>query len=314
MKYSVIIASRSEGYLLHATIQDVLKADPNGDTEIIVVDDGSDDYSGEDVASAFAESDRVRIIRNDMPLGCSVARNMGAREARAEILVFLDAHTSVPEGWLGVIDESVSAHIANPYERTAYTTALGQLYIDSEPPDVETFNFQARFENAELMQTIDGVGRHTTRPYPLQLMEGAVMLFGKEWFDHIGGFDEGLIPPWGQECHEISFRTWLLGGECRIIPTLLVRTLYRTEFTYGGVHHENITFNKLRLAYCLFSDARFERVVEAMIGRDAVYREFTAKALRMLMNSDSAARRAELRDRFVRTDDEIAERFSNIRW
>ena len=314
MRYSIIIASRSEGYLLHATIQDLLKADPNGEAEIIVVDDGSDDYSGEDVASAFTESDRVRVIRNDLPLGCSVARNIGAREARGETLVFVDAHTSVPEGWLRVIDQSVSAHSANPYERTAYTTALGQLYIGSEPPDVETFNFQARFENAELMQTIDGVGRHTTRPYPLQLMEGAVMLFGKEWFDHIGGFDEGLIPPWGQECHEISFRNWLLGGECRIIPTLLVRTLYRTEFPYGGVHHENITFNKLRLGYCLFSDARFERVVEAMIGRDAVYREFTAKALRMLMNSDSAARRAELRSRFVRTDDEIAERFSNVRW
>lgn len=57
-----------------------------GEIELIVVDDGSGDGSAE-AASGLAD----RIIRLKQNQGAATARNRGAREARAELLVFVDA-------------------------------------------------------------------------------------------------------------------------------------------------------------------------------------------------------------------------------
>jgi GT2 family glycosyltransferase len=58
--------------------------------EITVVDDGSRDATGD-----LARQHGVRVLRNDHPLGAAGARNRGAAEARAEIIVFVDSDVLV---------------------------------------------------------------------------------------------------------------------------------------------------------------------------------------------------------------------------
>lgn len=314
MQYSIVIPSRSEGRLLQATVDSITEASAAADYEIVVIDDASDDYSGVDLADAYSDDKRVKVITNPRNLGATASRNLGAEAAAGDVLVFLDAHTFVPDGWLEAIDAAVCEHDDNPYLHTIYTCVLGQIYAEGEVPELESWNFQSNFERADLEQSIDDVGRQTDNPYPLQLCEGAVMIMGAKRFHHIGGFDAGLKPPWGQECHELSFRNWMLGGENRIIPSIMIRTLYRAQFPYAGIHWENITFNKLRLAYTLFSDDRFERVALALLRREDGLMPSNAKAMRMLMASDTHARREALRKRFTRTDDEVIGMFTNQRW
>jgi glycosyltransferase involved in cell wall biosynthesis len=60
--------------------------------EHIIVDDGSDDGTAEEVARRTAVDPRVRYFRRPgETAGANVCRNLGVRESRAEFIVFLDS-------------------------------------------------------------------------------------------------------------------------------------------------------------------------------------------------------------------------------
>lgn len=83
---SVVIPAKNAAAYIGETIDSALMQDDV--REIIVVDDGSTDDT---FAIVQAISDpRVRLIRNDAS-GVSAARNLGARSAAGDWLVFLDA-------------------------------------------------------------------------------------------------------------------------------------------------------------------------------------------------------------------------------
>src|SRR5207237_6373538 len=65
-------------------------------TEVIVVDDGSKDRTG-DVANSFRkEMDRLRVVRNEENCGKGYSVRYGMREARGRIVLFTDADLSAP--------------------------------------------------------------------------------------------------------------------------------------------------------------------------------------------------------------------------
>jgi CDP-glycerol glycerophosphotransferase len=82
-----------------------------GDFEVIMVDDGSTDSSAE-IAAAFGQRDaRFRLVRQPNG-GLGRARNTGIREARGELLAFVDSDDVLPadayERLAGTLDETGS--------------------------------------------------------------------------------------------------------------------------------------------------------------------------------------------------------------
>lgn len=81
VEYSSIIPSRNEGWILKATVDNLIVAskrqpDPNRpnsvadeDYEVMVVDDCSQDWSADDVVSAYMDDERVKVVRNPVALG-----------------------------------------------------------------------------------------------------------------------------------------------------------------------------------------------------------------------------------------------------
>jgi glycosyltransferase involved in cell wall biosynthesis len=84
---SIVIPTRNRSALLQTTLRSAL-GQKGVNIEVIVVDEASDD----DTPSVLAgiSDRRLRVIRNDRPLGLPGARNRGGGEARGEWLVFLD--------------------------------------------------------------------------------------------------------------------------------------------------------------------------------------------------------------------------------
>ncbi len=83
-RISIILPTRNEARSLPSLLAELRQRHPQA--EILVIDDGSTDAT-----AAIAETAGVRIIRHPYPMGNGAAIKSGARLARGEVLIFMDA-------------------------------------------------------------------------------------------------------------------------------------------------------------------------------------------------------------------------------
>lgn len=118
MDASVIVATYNRCYSLGILLESLKLQVRNHSFEVVVVDDGSTDSTGEMCAGSFPYP--LRYCR--LPHGGYVtARNAGVQAAQAEILIFLDDDMTVAPG---CIDAMVRAHRCHPR-----TIAMGRLAV-----------------------------------------------------------------------------------------------------------------------------------------------------------------------------------------
>jgi dolichol-phosphate mannosyltransferase len=93
MNYSVVICAYNEAESVEELYQEVISAfEPRDQTfEILFVDDGSTDGTGERLAKLAGRDGRVRLIQLVRNFGKSAAYSAAFRAARGEIVVTLDA-------------------------------------------------------------------------------------------------------------------------------------------------------------------------------------------------------------------------------
>lgn len=113
---SVVIAAYNEEKVIKKTIQSILGSSyPSFD--LIVVNDGSKDKTGEVVAKEFENESRVQLI-NKSNGGKSSAVNLGFKKAKGEIIITLDADTIIAENAISLMvrhfkDQRVAAVSGN---------------------------------------------------------------------------------------------------------------------------------------------------------------------------------------------------------
>lgn len=169
--------------------------------ECIVVDDGSTDSSG-DAARALG----VRVMETGGRRGPSFARNLGARAAGGELLLFLDADVAIHEGTL--------AGIAGRFEKEADLDALIGSY-DDEPSSPD---FLSQYRNIQHCY----VHRQACRlASTFWTACGAVR---RDVFMAHGGFDENR---WAIEDIEFGYRMHAAARKIALDPELQVKHLKR---------------------------------------------------------------------------------------
>lgn len=157
---SVIIPAHNEQDYLGRTL-DALNSQDYPDWEIIVVANGCRDHTAE-----VAQGKCHRLVTlTQKNLG--VARNLGARMANGELLVFLDADTILEPGALRVIGEQFT-------ERCAAGTLKGR-------PDSDRFAYR-------LIYWL----KNFTHRFIVHNGSSGVIICWKQDFTRVGGFDEKL--------------------------------------------------------------------------------------------------------------------------
>src|SRR5262245_30179377 len=157
---SVIIPAHNEERYLRRTL-DALKGQDYDWFEIIVVANGCTDCTAE---VAKGRCNRL-ITLSQKSLG--VARNLGARLAKGELLLFLDADT--------VLGPTALRNIAHKFFRTHSAGTL------KGRPDTERFKYR-------LVYWLKNFVHRSS----LHRGSSGVILCWKRQFIYIGGFDEGL--------------------------------------------------------------------------------------------------------------------------
>jgi glycosyltransferase involved in cell wall biosynthesis len=191
---SIVVPLYNKRNTVARTIESVL-AQRDAPFEIVVVDDGSTDGSGE-VAAAFG--DRVTLLRQ-ANAGPSAARNRGASAARYDNLVFLDADDRLTDG-------ALAAH----------------LRVRAKWPDVRlSFASFDAIENGVVspVRMADRIGGNSSEdtlwrggfhPAFVINVPAACFCIHRALLNEVGGYDEQLRC-W--EITDLAFRLALAGGD-----------------------------------------------------------------------------------------------------
>uniref|UniRef100_A0A1L8E225 Polypeptide N-acetylgalactosaminyltransferase n=1 Tax=Nyssomyia neivai TaxID=330878 RepID=A0A1L8E225_9DIPT len=244
---SVIIIFYNEPYsVLVRTVQSVLNTgDPRILKEIILVDDASVNAELKDKLDYYIETrfpKNVRLIRLTSRLGLIRARLAGARVARGEVLVFLDAHCECVEKWLEPLLERIKesrTSVLVPiidvidakdfhYSSNGYSTfQVGGFswnghfdWIDISSRERERQKRECRDKDVDVCPTYSPT------------MAGGLFAINREYFWEIGSYDEQM-DGWGGENLEISFRVWQCGGTIETIPCSRVGHIFRDFHPYS---------------------------------------------------------------------------------
>jgi len=208
MAVSIVVPVKNAGAYIRETIESAL-AQSQEVGELIVVDDGSADNTRA-IVGEFGDP-RVKLLVNDRR-GVSAARNLGARSATSEWLMFLDADDRLKSGAIG---------------KLARAAALA-------PEAVAVYGGYVRIDEAGRTVGMRRLLRSRAKPSGQILsrlaagnfiVNGGVMIVRSTAFAAVGGFDEGLryCEDWHCWCRLAAI------GEFKFVPEIVLD--YRVHST-----------------------------------------------------------------------------------
>ncbi|CAI2348704.1 unnamed protein product [Caenorhabditis sp. 36 PRJEB53466] len=277
-KTSIIIVFHNEAWTtLLRTLHSVINRSPRHLLEeIILVDDKSDrDYLRKPLDSYIKMFPiPIHLVHLEERSGLIRARLTGSGMAKGKILLFLDAHVEVTDGWL----EPLVSRVAEDRKRVV-APIIDVIsdetfeYVTASETTWGGFNWHLNFRwYAVPKRELNRRGSDRSMPIQTPTIAGGLFAIDKQFFYDIGSYDEGM-QVWGGENLEISFRVWMCGGSLEIHPCSRVGHVFRkqTPYTFPGGTAKVIHHNAARTAEVWMDEykAFFYKMVPAARNVDA---------------------------------------------
>ncbi|CAL8141125.1 unnamed protein product [Orchesella dallaii] len=252
---SVIIVFHNEAWsTLMRTVYSVINRSPRSVlTEIILVDDASQRlFLKESLEAQISQLHvPVKVIRTPERIGLIQARLLGAKQARGQVLTFLDAHCECTEGWLEPLLDTIRENrqsIVSPVIDIINDETF--QYVRSFELHQGGFNWALHFRWFSLpLDIISQRQNDPTQPFKTPVIAGGLFSIDKDFFYKLGAYDEQM-KIWGGENHELSFRGWMCGAQLLIAPCSHVGHLFRksSPYTFPGGVGDTLNSNLARVA------------------------------------------------------------------
>ena len=220
---SILIPFRDEPRLLRACVDSIVATTgEHASVELVLIDNGSSDPETHTLVERLADSPDVRVLTDPRPFNWAELNNAGAREARGDVLLFLNNDIeAIRNGWL-------SALLAQALRQDVAAAGARLLYPDR------------RLQHCGLVVGLTGAAGHVLAGLPeddpgyllmatatreCSAVTGACLATRRVVFEALGGFDETL----GVDLNDVDY--------CLRAATLGFRTLY--EPAAELIHHES---------------------------------------------------------------------------
>ncbi|GLH06072.1 N-acetylgalactosaminyltransferase 7 [Gryllus bimaculatus] len=231
-KVSVIIVFQNAIWSsLIRTIYSVINRTPAQFLEEILLLDDYSSLNQEEVMNKYMKkfNTKMKFIRNDKPKGLVATRYRAAREARGEVIVFLDAYCEVNINWLPPL-------ITPIFQNSTSLTVPFVDVIDSKTFEYRTlrkekdyyhgiFDWGMLYRESKLPSILHKKG-YDSRPYVSPTHPGGVFAINRNFFLAIGAYDPGLVGGKGENL-ELSFKIWMCGGSIIWVPCSRVGHIFK---------------------------------------------------------------------------------------
>ncbi len=198
MFFSIIIPTLNEEKFLPRLLN-CLKKQKAKNFEIIISDANSEDKTIE-VAKKFKTHFKHFSIISSQKRNVATQRNLGAKKAKGDFLIFLDADSQVTPSFTKKLEKTI--------KKTPGLIYLPKFIPDIKTPDIVLF-FELSFFFIELSQ-------YTPKPFST----GGEIIIEKNLFHFIGGFNENAVV---SEDHELLQRAKKYGVTAKTLPNVTVK-------------------------------------------------------------------------------------------
>ena len=209
---SIVIPAYNAARTLDECLQAVRRSDYDA-YEVIVVDDASTDSS-----AAVAACHACRVVHLPENVGAAAAKNLGAREAAGDIVLFTDADILLPPDALRLVAENLK----DP-------TVAGVVGLLG--PKLRYGNFSSQFKNLWMYHTYARLARSSDAQQGVGLFFTSIAAIRRDVFVEQGGFDPHYHGASITEDIEFGQRLLTTGHRIRLDGRLTVEHLKRYTFS-----------------------------------------------------------------------------------
>ena len=246
---SVVIVNYGGRGRLGRCLDAVLTSPSTCRSEIIVVDNASDDDSWDEAASRAG----VQLVRNDENVGFGRACNQAAALARGRHLVFLNYDCEAEPGWL---DALVRCADDDPGVGAAQAVVLH--------PDGTVNTAGNRLHYLGFSWAPNGGAAPLGPPAEIPVGSGACLLVPAHRFREIGGFWEAML----LYCEDTDLCWRLRLSGLRIVVCPDARVLHDYEFGRNASKFFHLERNRLLMIAANYQVSTLARLAPAILGTE----------------------------------------------
>lgn len=214
MKLSIILVNWNTKDLTRDAIISIFDQTKNIEFEVIVIDNNSSDNSVEMIKKEFPQ---IILIENKENRGFGRANNQGLAIARGEYIMFLNTDVKVLDGAINILvdylDMSPSVMMVGPRLLNTDMSFQHACRRNLPNPLNSFFHLFGLVKIFKHSQVINSYKQFTADPEvtgPVEAISGAAMLFRRQVYEEIGGFDERFFM-YGEDldfCKRIFDKGW----------------------------------------------------------------------------------------------------------
>ena len=232
---SIVITAHNEHQYIERTIDSILETTPPEILmEIIVIDDGSN-------PPLELKYEKLHMLRHDERRGLVKSKMEGGNAAKADMIMFLDAHVKPTNGWY----KGLLRHLNINYKRVV-VPLIPILNGDTWKINNMAVGVKMMFDwRLQFNWLDDGTDL-------VPCMSGGLFAISKRWWHESGEYDYGMNM-WGAENIEQSIRIWLCGGEIFVARDSRIGHVFRSEFPYE-INKTEVLLNKVRAVEAWFDE------------------------------------------------------------
>lgn len=248
MDLSIIIVNYNVKEFLQNLIHSIEKASHNLSTEIIIVDNASDDGSIEFIQEKFPD---IKLIINKTNLGFSKANNLGLKEAKGDFILLINPDTIVSEDTFDVLinflkenDDvgMVGCKILNP--DGTLQLACRRSFPGPWVSFCKVVGLSTLFPKSKLFAKYNLTYLDENKTYEVDAISGSFMMIKREVYEKIGGLDESFFM-YGEDL-DWCYRTQKAGYKVYYVHSTQIihykgestkrSSIDETRFFYNAMH------------------------------------------------------------------------------